>query len=112
MCRGASYWDTTGAGPAAQQEPVATHLNGAPRGAMLQGCSGSGEPPPLGGLHGHVALAVEAENLVSLVGWQMYMVDHAIFAIGSTSCASGAIEGPTSIDCFRVQPVDEYQPAV
>ncbi len=106
------YFGKTCGKPAAQQKPVTTHLNGATRGAMLQDCSGSGEPPPLGGLHGHVALAVEAENLVSLVGWHMYMADHAIFAIDSTSCASGAIEGATSIYYFCVQPVEEYQPAV
>ena len=104
------YFGKTCGEPAAQQEPVTTHLNGATRGAMLQDCSGSGEPPPLGGLHGHVALAVEAENLVSLVGWHMYMADHAILAIDSTSCASGAIGGATSIYCFCVQPVEEYQP--
>ena len=42
----------------------------------------------------------------------MYMADHAIFAIDSTSCATGAIEGATSNNSVCVQPVEEYQSAV
>ena len=91
--------------PAVQKEPETTHLNGTTRGAMLLDSSGSGEPPPLGGLQGHVALAVEAENLVSLLDWHD-MADHAILAIDSTSCVGDAIEVAKSLYHFLVQTVD------
>ncbi len=90
---------------ALQKEPDTTYLNGATRGAMLLDSSGSGEPPPLGGLQGRVALAVEAENLVNLVVWHD-MADHAILAIDSTSCVGDAMEVANSLYHFLVQTVD------
>ena len=74
---------------------------------MLLDSSGSGEPPPLGGRLGPRALAVDAENLVSLVGWHnIIMAHHAIATIDSTSCIGDALEIATSLYHILVQTVD------